>query len=174
MLRPMPSSLPVIVRPARLTDVPALHALIGTFAEQKLMLPRPMAELYENVRDFLVAEAEPGGLAGCTAVHIDTSTIGELKALAVAQSAQGRGVGRALVQHGLLAARELGLQRLFCLTYQVDFFDKMGFTKVDRSRLPDKVWSECVRCHRFLDCDEVAMWRSTGGIPGVPETQAAT
>jgi amino-acid N-acetyltransferase len=143
-----------------LSDVPAIHGLIGVFAERKLMLPRPLSELYENARDFLVAEAEPGGLAGCCAVHIDTATIGELKALAVAESAQGMGVGRALVNAACATAAELGLSKLFCLTYQQDFFAKLGFTRVDRSRLPDKVWSECVRCHRFLDCDEIAMWRA--------------
>ena len=151
--------LPVLCRPACLGDVPAMHTLINQFAEKKLMLSRPMGELYENVRDFLIAEAEPGGLVGCVAVHIDTATIGELKALAVAESAHGRGVGRSLVEAGLKAAADLGLERLFCLTYQAEFFSKMGFVRVDRSRLPTKVWSECVRCHRFLDCDEVAMWR---------------
>ncbi len=155
----MPEMMPVTVRPARISDVPALHGLINTFAEQKLMLPRTTGELYENIRDFLVAEADLGGLAGCAAVHIDTATIGELKSLAVAPAAQGRGVGRALVDGCLATAADLGLQRLFCLTYQVEFFTRLGFTKVDRARLPDKVWSECVRCHRFLDCDEVAMWR---------------
>ena len=146
-------------RPARLGDVPALHALINSFAADKLMLSRTQGELYENVRDFLVAEAEVGGLAGCAAVHIDTDVIGELKSLAVARSAQGQGVGRALVAACEAEARRLGLTRLFCLTYQVDFFTKQGYVRVDRSRLPDKVWTECVRCHRFLDCDEVAMWK---------------
>jgi amino-acid N-acetyltransferase len=155
-------TLAVTYRHARLGDVPAMQGLIGIFAQQKLMLPRPLGELYENVRDFLVAEAEPGGLVGCAAVHIDTATIGELKALAVAPAAHGRGVGRGLVDACLGEARTLGLERLFCLTYQVDFFAKLGFTKVDRSRLPEKVWTECVRCHRFLDCDEVAMWREVG------------
>ena len=157
----MPSStLAVTYRPARIGDVPAMHGLINQFADQKLMLSRPLGELYENVRDFLIAEAEPGGLVGCAAVHIDTATIGELKALAVAQAAHGRGVGRGLVDACFSAAADLGLERLFCLTYQVDFFTKLGFTRVDRARLPTKVWSECVRCHRFLDCDEVAMWRA--------------
>lgn len=150
----------VTVRPARIGDVPAMHALINQFAEEKLMLSRPLGELYENVRDFLIAEAEVGGLVGCAAVHIDTATIGELKALAVAKAAHGHGVGRMLVEGCCAAARDLGMERLFCLTYQSVFFAKLGFTKVDRSRLPTKVWSECVRCHRFLDCDEVAMWRT--------------
>ncbi len=155
----MPDSLTIQVRPARLADVPAMHALINQFAAEKLMLSRPLGELYENVRDFLIAEAEVGGLVGCAAVHIDTDSIGELKALAVAKSAHGQGVGKALVAGCLDAAAALGLERLFCLTYQAEFFAKLGFVRVDRSRLPTKVWSECVRCHRFLDCDEVAMWR---------------
>ncbi len=147
-------------RPARLADVPAMQALIGSFAEERLMLSRSLGELYENVRDFIVAEAEPGGLAGCVALHIDTATIAEVKALAVARAVHGRGIGRRLVEAAIAEARTLGIQKVFCLTYQVDFFTRLGFVRVDRSRLPDKVWSECVRCHRFLDCDEVAMWRS--------------
>lgn len=164
----MPATdLAVAYRPARIGDVPAMHELINQFAAKKVMLSRPLGELYENVRDFLVAEAEPGGLVGCAAVHIDTATIGELKALAVAEAAHGRGVGRGLVEACFAAAEQLGMERLFCLTYQVEFFAKLGFTKVDRARLPTKVWSECVRCHRFLDCDEVAMWRAVK-VPAKP------
>ena len=156
------------VRPARLGDVPAMHALINQFAADKLMLSRPLGELYENVRDFIIAEADVGGLVGCAAVHIDTDTIGELKALAVAKAAHGQGVGRALVEACFAAARDLGLERLFCLTYQAEFFTKLGFVRVDRARLPTKVWSECVRCHRFLDCDEVAMWRAVRETSATP------
>jgi amino-acid N-acetyltransferase len=137
-----------------------MHALIGYWAERKLLLPRSMGELYESIRDFVVVEAEVGGLVGCAALHIDTDRIAELKALAVAAAVHGQGVGRQLVEACCRAALELGLERVFCLTYQVDFFAKLGFTRVDRSRLPEKVWGECVRCHRFLDCDEVAMWRT--------------
>jgi amino-acid N-acetyltransferase len=155
----MPPDPRVVTRRARLADVPAMHQLIGGFAERRLMLPRPPGELYENLRDFLVAEAEPGGVCGCVALHIDTAQIAEVKALAVAEGLQGRGVGRALVEGCLAEAAALGLERVFCLTYQERFFSRLGFVKVDRSRLPQKVWSECVRCHRFLDCDEVAMWR---------------
>ncbi|MDW8372943.1 MAG: N-acetyltransferase [Planctomycetota bacterium] len=146
-------------RPARLADVPAIAALINGYAERKLMLPRTTSELYEHVRDFIVADADPGGLCGCVALHIDTDRIAEIKALAVAEPLQGRGIGRRLVHEAIAEAERLGIERVFCLTYQEAFFAKLGFTRVDRSRLPDKVWSECVRCHRFLDCDEVAMWR---------------
>ncbi|MBN8526671.1 MAG: N-acetyltransferase [Planctomycetes bacterium] len=159
-------------RPARLADVPAMAAVIEQFAQRRLMLPRPQSELYENVRDFIVAEAEPGGVCGCVALHIDTDRIAEVKALAVAASMHGHGVGKGLVEAAIAAARDLGLERVFCLTYQVEFFAKQGFTKVDRARLPDKVWGECVRCHRFLDCDEVAMWRSVGTAKPGPATPA--
>jgi amino-acid N-acetyltransferase len=154
------SALSIAIRPARLKDVPAIHGLLAHWADKKLLLPRSLSELYENVRDFLVAEVEVGGLVGCAALHIDTDKIAELKALAVAEAAHGQGVGRRLVEACCAEAAHLGLEKVFCLTYQVDFFTRLGFSKVDRSRLPDKVWSECIRCHRFLDCDEVAMWRS--------------
>jgi amino-acid N-acetyltransferase len=155
-------------RPARLPDVPAMAAIIAGFAERKLMLPRPNSELYENIRDFIVAEGEPGGLCGCVALHIDTERIAEVKALAVAPAAQGRGIGRGLVEAAIAEARAMGLERVFCLTYQADFFARLGFTRVDRARLPDKVWGECVRCHRFLDCDEVAMWRLVDPVAARP------
>ena len=154
----------ITYRPARPSDVPALGALIASFAAAKLMLPRPQSELYDTIRDFIVAEAEPGGLVGSAAVHVATDRIAELKALAVAQGVQGKGIGRELVIKCLEEGRRLGLERLFCLTYQVEFFTKLGFTKVDRSRLPEKVWGECVRCHRFLDCDEIAMWRTVDAL----------
>ncbi len=167
MSAPAPAPLEVTYRPARPSDVPALHALIATFAAKQVMLSRPLSELYDTIRDFIVAEAEVGGLVGCAAVHVDTATIAELKALAVAESAQGRGVGKGLVLACFAEAARLGLERVFCLTYQVDFFTRLGFTKVDRSRLPEKVWGECVRCHRFLDCDEIAMWRAVDATVAV-------
>lgn len=155
----------VSYRPARLGDVPAIGAVIADFAERRMMLSRSPSELYEDVRDFLIAEVEPGGVCGCVALHIDTEKIAEIKALAVAAAVQGNGIGRGLVEAALAEARALGLERVFCLTYQVDFFAHLGFVKVDRARLPDKVWGECVRCHRFLDCDEVAMWRLVDPAP---------
>lgn len=152
------SDLAITVRPARLADVPALHVLINQWAGKRVMLARSQSELFETIRDFQVAEADVGGLVGCCALHIDTATIGEIKSLAVAEAVQGRGVGGSLVRTCMAEAATIGLERVFCLTYQVEFFAHLGFVKVDRSRLPEKVWGECIRCHKFLDCDETAMW----------------
>ena len=76
----------------------------------------------------------------------------------MADGTQGRGYGRELVAASLNEAATIGLKRVFCLTYQEVFFERLGFVRVDRSRLPEKVWGECVRCNKFLNCDEVAMW----------------
>lgn len=154
----MSEELAITLRPARLGDVPA-HTLINAWrAGKRVMLARSQSELFETIRDFQVAEAEVGGVVGCTALHIDTATFGEIKSLAIAEAVQGRGIGGKLVRACIDEAARIGLERVFCLTYQVDFFAHLGFVKVDRSRLPEKVWGECIRCHRFLDCDETAMW----------------
>jgi amino-acid N-acetyltransferase len=145
------------LRPARLADVPDLGRLINGFATRNLMLSRSAGELYETIRDFQVVEAE-GALLGCVATHVYSARISELKSLAVDAQAHGRGLGKLLVRGCLAEAGRLGLDRVFCLTYQVAFFESLGFEKVDRSLLPEKVWGECVRCNRFLDCDEVALW----------------
>jgi amino-acid N-acetyltransferase len=89
-----------------------------------------------------------------------TATTAELRSLAICSALQGRGLGRRLVEGCLDEARRWGLHRLICLTYQAEFFARLGFTRVDRSRFPHKVWNDCVRCASFLDCHEVAMWRA--------------
>lgn len=155
----------VAIRRARPRDVPAISRLVNANAGRGLMLARSHNELYETLRDFLVVE-EGGALLGCAAVHLVNGEIAELKSLAVDDAAQGRGLGRRLVAACLAEAGELGLARLFALTYQVDFFQRCGFSRVDRSRLPEKVWGECVRCNRFLDCDEVALWATVPALPG--------
>lgn len=150
----------IILRRACLADVPALASLIAGFAQSGYMLSRSAGELYETIRDFQVVTSEEN-VVGCVATHVFTDKIAELKSLAVAASVQGQGVGRALVEGCLADAAQIGLERVFCLTYQIDFFDRLGFVKVDRSRLPEKVWGECVRCDKFLACDETAMWAET-------------
>ena len=151
-----------VVRHACLADVGAIASLINGFAQRNYMLSRTAGELYETIRDFLIVEERPSAaepvLVGCAALHVVSSQIAELKSLAVADGTQGRGYGRELVLASMREAASLGLQRVFCLTYQEAFFARLGFVKVDRSRLPEKVWGECVRCNKFLNCDEVAMW----------------
>jgi len=146
------------IRKAFIADVPAIEALISHFADRDRMLHRSLSELYENLRDFFVAEEE-GQVLGCCALHLVWADLAEVKSLAVSETAQGKGVGRRLVEACLAEAAQIGIPRVFCLTYEVQFFTRCGFRVVDRSEFPRKVWSECVRCPKFFDCTEVAMSR---------------
>jgi len=167
-VNPLTASVPrpaTLVRPARLTDVPALCELIAGFARRRLLLERSTGELYERIRDFLVLEDASGCVHGCAAVRIHSGTMAELRSLAVADDMHGRGFGRQLVEGCVRETRILGLRQLICLTYQVAFFARLGFTQVDRAQFPHKVWSDCIRCPDFLDCHEVAMWRTVADPP---------
>jgi amino-acid N-acetyltransferase len=145
-----------IVRRATLADVEEMHRLINHFADEGWMLPKSRNSLYQNIRDFVVAEKE-GTFAGCGALHIIWVDLGEIRSLAVAQPFQKNGVGRRLVEELLREARSLRLPRVFALTYQQDFFERMGFVEVEKTTMPQKVWGECMDCPKFPNCDEVAM-----------------
>ena len=147
------------IRKARTSDVEAVQRLVNDFARQGLMLSRSRAELYDNLRDFHVCEG-PDGIVGACALHVAWEELGEIKSLGVLPAFQGRGVGAALVRACLAEARDLGLARVFVLTYQPAFFRRLGFTEISKDLLPQKVWGECVNCVKFPDCNEVAMLRT--------------
>ena len=148
------------IRPARVGDVPAIYELIRTFADRKLMIRRSMGELYESIREFLVAVDDGNRVAGCVALHVFWEDLAELKCLAVAEDAQGQGVGGRLVDACWEAARELEINSVFALTYAVEFFERCGYHQIDKAELPHKIWNECVRCPLFPSCREVALIRS--------------
>ncbi|NCO38049.1 MAG: GNAT family N-acetyltransferase [Armatimonadetes bacterium CG_4_10_14_3_um_filter_66_18] len=144
------------IRSATVRDVKAIHRLLNEYATQRLLLPRSLNELYEGVRDFFVA-AEGERILGCCALEVAWENLAEVKCLAVASECQGRGVGRQLVERALADSAALGITAVFCLTYQVEFFTRLGFVVIDRERLPHKVWGDCLHCPKFPDCDETAM-----------------
>lgn len=146
-----------VVRRARVTDAGEIQRLITTFADRDEMLHRSLGEIYENIRDFYVAEGEGGGLAACGGLHVCWSHLAEIKSLAVDEGRQRRGYGRRLVEACLAEARELGLRTVFALTYKPEFFVRQGFRIVDKATLPHKVWNECIRCPKFPGCGEVAV-----------------
>jgi amino-acid N-acetyltransferase len=145
------------VRRARVTDAVEIQRLITTFAERDEMLHRSLGEIYENIRDFYVAEDDRGVVVGCGGLHVCWSHLAEVKSLAVAEGCQGRGYGRRLVTACLEEARELGLKSVFALTYKPEFFARLGFRVVDKAVLPHKVWNECIRCPKFPACGEIAV-----------------
>ena len=144
------------VRNARMTDVEPIYALVTEYSQRQVMLPRSRADLYESLRDFLVAE-QKGKAVGCAALGIQWDNLAEIKSLAVVDSCQGQGIGRRLVRACLAEARRLGIGRVFALTMTPAFFERLGFERVARESLPHKVWADCVRCPKFPDCDELAV-----------------
>lgn len=150
------------LRRAKTGDVVAMQQIINGFADRGAMLHRSLSQLYENIRDFFVIEEE-GRIVGCAALHVSWRDLAELKSLAVADEAQGRGYGRGLIDACLSEAEEIGIARVFALTYVPDLFVKSAFQVVDKSVLPRKVWTECVYCPKFPDCGEIAVMRGIGG-----------
>lgn len=133
-----------------------MQTLINAFAERGDLLARSLNQLYEDIRDFFIAEDE-GRIVGTCALHINWIDLAEVKALVVSEDFQGKGLGRQLVQICLDEAKELGVTRVFALTYKPDFFHRVGFHDIDKSELPHKVWTECIHCVKFPNCGENAV-----------------
>jgi len=141
---------------ATMADAPAIQDLVGSFASLGEMLPRPLAEIYEQLRDFRVVR-DNKRLVACAALHIVWEDLAEIRSVAVLDEWQDRGVGAQLVEACLDEARALGIATVFALTRQPSFFERLGFHQAEVMALPRKVWGECFRCPKFPNCDEVAV-----------------
>ena len=141
---------------AKISDATQMHQLVNYFADKGEMLPRPLSELYENIRDYFVVR-EGERVIACAALHVSWSDLAEVRSVAVAEDCHEQRIGAQMVEACLQEAKELGVAAVFCLTYQPAFFEKFGFSQIDKMELPHKVWTECYRCPKFPNCDEVAL-----------------
>lgn len=148
-----------MLRKASIRDIKRIHAIVNASASIGEMLPRSLGELYDNMRDYFVYE-EHGKVLGTCALHICWEDLAEIRSLCVAESWRKKGIGRMLVNVCIEEARQLKIPKIFLLTYQDGFFMKCGFTPADKKELPQKIWSDCVRCPKFPECDEIAMIRT--------------
>jgi amino-acid N-acetyltransferase len=149
-----------MIRKATIDDVKTIHQLLRKFADRGELLPRSLSDLYDHLRDFSVYEDTDGCLVGVCALHVCWEDLAEVRSMAVEKPCQRRGIGSEMIAQAFAEAKDLGIKRLFALTYQTAFFAKHGFHVVDKSTLPQKVWAECVKCVKFPDCDEIAMVKS--------------
>ncbi len=145
-----------MLRGAHINDVEQMNKLVNHFAQKDLMLARSLSELYENIRDYYVY-VENGNIIGCVALHVFWKDLAEIKSIAVEEDYQKRGIGKQLIQKCLEEGEALGISRLFVLTYIPEFFERMGFKRIDKDLLPHKIWTECVKCYKFADCGEVPL-----------------
>jgi amino-acid N-acetyltransferase len=133
-----------------------MHKLINGFADRGQMLARPLSEIYESIRDFFVIR-EGEEVIACAALNVAWSDLAEIRSVAVAEDRQKKGLGAILVAACLKEAEELGIKTIFCFTYRPEFFKQQKFVDIDKMELPRKVWTDCFRCPKFPNCDEIAL-----------------
>jgi amino-acid N-acetyltransferase len=142
-----------------MSDVSTIRDLILHYSRTGDLLPKPLMEIYEDLRDFFVYVNGDDKVLGCCALHLFWDDLAEIRSLAVGENDERKGIGSALVGACLEDARSIGIKKVFTLTNKPGFFEKLGFERIDRSQLPHKIWAACVRCVKFPDCDEVALIR---------------
>jgi amino-acid N-acetyltransferase len=151
-----------VIRRATLRDVKSIHRLIAEQAQSGHILARAMSELYSQVKDFIVSEDDGSGeIVGCGALQIGWEDLAEIRSLAVQTEYQGQGVGTALIEALLEESGQMGVSKVFVLTYRPELFQRLGFALMDKSLLPHKIWADCIRCTKFPECDEIALVRAS-------------
>ncbi|TGC09864.1 GNAT family N-acetyltransferase [Methanolobus halotolerans] len=148
-----------MIRKATVRDIPEIKIIIDYYARQEMMLQRSLSELYEFTRSFYVCEIEDE-IVGCCALQVSWEDMAEIMSFAVKQKHREQGIGTELVRSCINEAKELDINKVFTLTYAVPFFEKQGFDKIDKQQLPHKIWSGCIKCPKFPNCDEVAMLKN--------------
>ncbi|MGA1843829.1 MAG: N-acetyltransferase [bacterium] len=150
-----------MIRKARIRDAHVIRNLINEYAHRGLLLPLSLSEIYDRIRDFFVYQEETGdgalAILGICALHIIWEDLAEIRSLAVTENHWKQGIGSRLVQACLKEATDLEVKKIFCLTYKREFFSSQGFTEIDKSQLPHKIWSDCLKCSKFPECEEIAM-----------------
>ena len=148
-----------MIRKATIRDIRAIHGLLQIYGEKGELLARPLSELYDHVRDFFVYATPQEGVIGCCALQFCWEDLAEIRSLAVHPNHIGKQIGTRLAKTAINEAIDFRIDKLFTLTYKPDFFAQFDFEQVDRAQLPLKIWSDCMICVKFPDCDEIAMMK---------------
>ena len=147
----------MIYRKARFQDAETIYNLIYDYAQKGEMLARSRNTIYETMRDMVVAENEDGEVVGVGGLHITWDSLAEVRSIAVSPKYKRHGIGSGIVKELIREGKEMGVKKIFTLTYKPQFFVTLGFREVNKEDLPHKVWKECIDCPKFPDCDETAM-----------------
>jgi amino-acid N-acetyltransferase len=149
-----------MIRKAYINEVIQIQHLLNHYGDRGILLPRSLSELYEHLRDFYVVIGDDGSIIAVCALGLCWEDIAEIRSLAVMEQYYGNNYGVMLVNKCIEEAKALGLNKVFTLTYVPEYFKKLGFRIVDKSELPHKVWSDCLKCTKFPNCDEIALTRN--------------
>jgi len=148
-----------MIRKAKIQDIKAIHSLLQIYSSKGELLPRPFSKLYDHLRDFIVYFDETENeIIGCCALQFCWEDLAEIRSLAVHPDHLRKNIGRLLAETVLAEAKTYDMRKVFSLTYKPGFFEKLGFVQVDKAELPlIKIWSDCILCVKFPNCDEIAM-----------------
>lgn len=147
----------ITIRRAKTTDVEKIQQLITAYSTKGLMLPRSRYKVFSRLQGFVVAEDAQQQIVGCGALVILWGDLAEIQSLAVASHKIGQGCGKQIVESLIEHTRALEIPKVLTLTYQIDFFARLGFKEIDKDSIPRKMWGECLECPRLECCDETAM-----------------
>ena len=149
----------VVVRPAKTSDIKKIRKIVDSFAEQRRLLSKETVTLYEGVQEFTVAEVD-GEVVGCGALHVLWEDLAEVRTVAVVESMHGKGIGHAILENILSRAKEIGVKKVFCLTFETNFFGAHGFTEIQGAPVEPDVYAQLLRSYdegiaEFLDLESV-------------------
>jgi amino-acid N-acetyltransferase len=150
-----------MIRKATIKDIKEIHRLLKYYGDKGLLLSRPLSGLYDHLRDFkvYVDDNDNSKIIGCCALQFCWEDLAEIRSLAVHPDHIKKSIGSKLVKTSLLDAKTFHIKKVFTLTYKPEFFQKFDFLKIDRSELPLKIWTDCITCVKFPDCDETALMK---------------
>lgn len=147
----------IILTKAKLSDIEDMQHLVAPEVSSGIILPRSDDDVATNIRSYILAK-EVDEIVGFCALHIHTKELAETRSLIVKESKRGSGIGKALINQALLNAKDLGLKKVLTLTYQKDFFEKLGFVEIPKESIPEhKIWADCIKCKFFPICNEVSL-----------------
>ena len=140
-----------------LEDIPKMQKLIEPEVKEGIILPRSDDEVATNIRSYFTAK-DNDKLIGFTALHIHSQNLAEIRSLIVDRAYRGKGIGKELIKQAILEAKSLKVKKIFTLTYEKGFFEKMGFSEIAKELLPEhKIWADCIKCKHFPICNEIAL-----------------
>jgi len=149
----------VVVRPAKTSDIKKIRKIVDSFAEQRRLLSKETVTLYEGVQEFTIAEVD-GEVVGCGALHVLWEDLAEVRTVAVIESMHGKGIGHEILENILNRAKEIGVKKVFCLTFETKFFGAHGFTEIQGAPVEPDVYTQLLRSYdegiaEFLDLESV-------------------
>lgn len=145
-----------MIRAAHMQDATIIQKIVNNYASNGEMLKISLNEIYEKIFEFVIYE-DSEDIKGVCALHPTWNDSAEIRSLAVIEKYKKQNIGKQLVNYCINRAKETGFSKVFALTYVDKFFESCGFSITDIDNLPKKIWTDCLKCSKYPNCDEIAV-----------------